>query len=121
MVGGDPSKEYQASLVVDFTSAFLARIVCIDVSFVDQLLVCGDQRDNIVAFEFPVRLIDLENTSFKHFAHLKEPMVSQVWLAFQLPDQMEIKSVYVRQGRIDVSLTLFFIKVNCHIHIIGTS
>lgn len=61
MVGGDPSKEYQASLVADFTSAFLARIVCIDVSLVDQLLVCGDQRGNIIAFEFPVRLIDLEN------------------------------------------------------------
>ena len=62
MVGGDPSKEYQASLVADFTSAFLARIVCIDVSLVDQLLVFGDQRGNIVAFEFPVRLIDLENS-----------------------------------------------------------
>lgn len=61
MVGGDPSKEYQASLVAEFMSTFLARIVCIDASLVDELLVCGDQRGNLVVFEFPARLIDLDN------------------------------------------------------------
>jgi len=60
MVGEDPSKEYQASLVADFTSAFLARIVCIDVSLVDQLLVVISGAI-LLLFEFPVRLIDLEN------------------------------------------------------------
>lgn len=61
MVRGDPSKEYQASLVAEFGSTFLARIVCIDANCVDELLVCGDQRGNLVVFEFPVRLIGLDN------------------------------------------------------------
>ncbi|KAH9318915.1 hypothetical protein KI387_020684, partial [Taxus chinensis] len=57
MAEGDPSEEAQASLVAEFVSNFSARIVCMDANFEDKLLVCGDQRGNLVVFKLPLRLL----------------------------------------------------------------
>ncbi|CAH1434212.1 unnamed protein product [Lactuca virosa] len=39
-----------ASLVAEFTSCFPTRILCLDASFHEQVLVCGDLRGNLVLF-----------------------------------------------------------------------
>ncbi|XP_024018186.1 uncharacterized protein LOC21397028 [Morus notabilis] len=38
------------SLIAEFTSCFGRRIMCLDVSFEDEVLVCGDIRGNLVLF-----------------------------------------------------------------------
>ncbi|KAJ9547579.1 hypothetical protein OSB04_020122 [Centaurea solstitialis] len=39
-----------ASLVAEFTSCFPIRIICLDASFQEEVLVCGDLRGNLVLF-----------------------------------------------------------------------
>eukprot|EP01018_Ginkgo_biloba_P008951 Gb_26563 [translate_table: standard] len=65
MLGVGPSNENQASLVAKFTSSFLARIVCVDVGIDDELLVCGDQRGNLVVFSLPKSLLDLDDVIYQ--------------------------------------------------------
>eukprot|EP00250_Pteridium_aquilinum_P022674 c2553_g1_i1 orf=96-4151(+) len=48
----DPTKLW-SSLAVRYQSTFNARIVCLDSSLEEELLVCGDQRGNIIVFLLP--------------------------------------------------------------------
>ncbi|KAK9147122.1 hypothetical protein Sjap_007025 [Stephania japonica] len=43
-------KDNGASLVAQFTSCFRTRILCLDASFDDEVLVCGDHRGNLIMF-----------------------------------------------------------------------
>ncbi|XP_023734896.1 uncharacterized protein LOC111882766 isoform X2 [Lactuca sativa] len=56
-----------ASLVAEFTSCFPTRILCLDASFHEQVLVCGDLRGNLVLFPL---LLDAPDASVAHIAPL---------------------------------------------------
>lgn len=43
-------RTFDASLIAEFTSCFGIRIMCLDASFEDEVLVCGDLRGNLVLF-----------------------------------------------------------------------
>lgn len=45
--------QIQALLIANYQSSLQARIVCLDVCPLAELLVCGDQRGNLVLFNFP--------------------------------------------------------------------
>ncbi|KAJ0110607.1 hypothetical protein Patl1_00808 [Pistacia atlantica] len=44
------STTYNISLIAEFSSCFGLRIMCLDASFEDEVLVCGDLRGNLVLF-----------------------------------------------------------------------
>ncbi|KAL4572190.1 hypothetical protein LXL04_018959 [Taraxacum kok-saghyz] len=44
------SSSMNASLVAEFTSSFPTRIICLDASFQEEVLVCGDLRGNLLLF-----------------------------------------------------------------------
>ncbi|XP_010270950.1 PREDICTED: uncharacterized protein LOC104607119 isoform X2 [Nelumbo nucifera] len=50
-------QNYEASLVAEFTSCFGARIMCLDASFDEEVLVCGDQRGNLTVFPLSKNLL----------------------------------------------------------------
>ncbi|KAF8401230.1 hypothetical protein HHK36_012160 [Tetracentron sinense] len=41
---------HDASLIAEFESCFGTRIMCLDASFDEEVLVCGDQRGNLIVF-----------------------------------------------------------------------
>lgn len=43
-------ESFSEHLVAEFTSCFPIRIICLDASFHDEVLVCGDLRGNLVLF-----------------------------------------------------------------------
>lgn len=49
--------DHKTSLVAEFTSCFGMRIICLDASFDDEVLVCGDQRGNLDVFSLPRNLL----------------------------------------------------------------
>ncbi|GLJ20918.1 hypothetical protein SUGI_0381750 [Cryptomeria japonica] len=60
MVEGNLPEEAQASLIAEFVSNFSARIVCMDADIENELLVCGDQRGNLVVFKLSTKLLALD-------------------------------------------------------------
>ncbi|XP_024966186.1 uncharacterized protein LOC112506409 isoform X2 [Cynara cardunculus var. scolymus] len=57
-----------ASLVAEFASCFPIRIVCLDASFQEEVLVCGDLRGNLVLF--PLLRDLLHGTHVASVAHI---------------------------------------------------
>lgn len=57
-----------ASLVAEFTSCFPVRIICLDASFQEEVLVCGDLRGNLVLF--PLLRDLLHGTPVASVAHI---------------------------------------------------
>ncbi|KAL6649063.1 hypothetical protein ACP70R_013287 [Stipagrostis hirtigluma subsp. patula] len=53
----DISASKKVSLVAVFESSFGARIMCLDASPQDEILIAGDKKGNITAFPFPKTLI----------------------------------------------------------------
>ncbi|KAK3194383.1 hypothetical protein Dsin_025693 [Dipteronia sinensis] len=49
-VHGEPSRTNNVSLVAEFSSCFGVRIMCLDASFENEVLVCGDLRGNLILF-----------------------------------------------------------------------
>ncbi|KAF5190872.1 Wd repeat-containing protein [Thalictrum thalictroides] len=51
------SESFEALLTAEFTSCFGTRILCLDALLDEQVLVCGDQRGNLVTFSLPKGLL----------------------------------------------------------------
>ncbi|WCJ22639.1 Transducin family protein / WD-40 repeat family protein [Euphorbia peplus] len=49
-VSHDSARDFSVSLVAEFTSNFGYRIMCVDASSEDEVLVCGDVRGNLIIF-----------------------------------------------------------------------
>ncbi|XP_077240486.1 transducin family protein / WD-40 repeat family protein isoform X2 [Tasmannia lanceolata] len=48
---------HEPSLIGEFTSCFGTRIMCLDALFEEEVLVCGDQRGNLIVFTFSKSLL----------------------------------------------------------------
>lgn len=67
----DENEHANACLVAEFTSCFPTRIICMDASFQQEVLVCGDLRGNLVLF--PLKkdlLLGTPVSSVEHIAPL---------------------------------------------------
>uniref|UniRef100_A0A803M7A0 Transducin/WD40 repeat-like superfamily protein n=1 Tax=Chenopodium quinoa TaxID=63459 RepID=A0A803M7A0_CHEQI len=53
----DVVRSFDACLVAEFMSPFGARIMCLDASFEEEVLVCGDLRGNLVLFPLSKRIL----------------------------------------------------------------
>uniref|UniRef100_A0A6N2NEC3 Uncharacterized protein n=1 Tax=Salix viminalis TaxID=40686 RepID=A0A6N2NEC3_SALVM len=56
-------RTFDASLIAEFTSCFGIRIMCLDASFENEVLVCGDSRGNLVLFPLSKDLLQDKPTA----------------------------------------------------------
>ncbi|XP_073008935.1 uncharacterized protein [Typha latifolia] len=56
----DATRSYKLTLIAVFESCFGARVMCIDASSKDEILVCGDKRGNIAVFPLSEGLLSTD-------------------------------------------------------------
>ncbi|XP_057790304.1 uncharacterized protein LOC131007161 isoform X2 [Salvia miltiorrhiza] len=54
---------YDACLIAEYASCFGKRIMCLDASFDEELIVCGDIRGNLLLFSLPRALLNSTSAS----------------------------------------------------------
>ncbi|XP_073147643.1 uncharacterized protein [Henckelia pumila] len=94
------ARSYDACLFAEFVSCFGLRIMCVDVSFDEKVLVCGDIRGNLLLFSLPrgelsshsaAADINISPTNYFKGAHGVSSVCS-VSVAGFCSDQVEIRS-----------------------------
>ncbi|XP_075524062.1 uncharacterized protein LOC142556499 isoform X1 [Primulina tabacum] len=94
------ARSYDVCLFAEFVSCFGLRIMCVDVSFDEKVLVCGDIRGNLLLFSLPRRElsghsaaadIDISPVNYFKGAHGVSSVCS-VSVAGFCYDQVEIRS-----------------------------
>uniref|UniRef100_A0A0D9VNJ7 Uncharacterized protein n=1 Tax=Leersia perrieri TaxID=77586 RepID=A0A0D9VNJ7_9ORYZ len=63
----DITKSQKVPLIAVFESSFGARIMCLDASPQDEILIAGDKKGNITAFPFPKVLVAHESSETEHY------------------------------------------------------